>query len=102
VLLFALNVNQVGQVDSFCTVSDAQKERISIARLGSDPKLPPENDPDVRKFMNIPRVWPVVRFTTGKNMLCIPLEFEVSSSSGMAEARREQVSICSLSNAPPW
>jgi hypothetical protein len=36
--------------------------------------------------------WPVVRFTCGRELLCIPTEFTVNNADGGIEARRRQVS----------
>jgi hypothetical protein len=37
-------------------------------------------------------VWPVVRFTNGRELLCIPTDFTVDNAYGEMEARRRQVS----------
>jgi hypothetical protein len=39
------------------------------------------------------RVWPVVRFANGREVVCVPAEFDVASASGVTEATREQVRI---------
>ena len=36
------------------------------------------------------RVWPVVKFTNGREVVCVPTEFSVVSATGIIEAVREQ------------
>lgn len=42
------------------------------------------------------RAWPVVHFTNGRELLCIPVDFTVDNSLGFMEAQRDQV--CCLDN----
>ena len=35
--------------------------------------------------------WPVVRFTNGRELLCVPADFTVDNAAGEMEARRRQV-----------
>ncbi|EEB95730.1 hypothetical protein MPER_05254 [Moniliophthora perniciosa FA553] len=86
----------IGQIDRFCTVSDALKDRVSITRVKTGQDQPPENDPDVQKHLSEKRVWPIVCFPGGKHVLCVPLEFEVVNASGGMEARRDQVRVCKM------
>ncbi|ESK98247.1 dna repair and recombination protein pif1 [Moniliophthora roreri MCA 2997] len=83
----------IGQINRFCTVSDALRDHVSVTRVktGQDQSL--EKDPDVQKNLSEKRVWPVVCFPSGKQILCIPLEFEVVNASGGMEARRDQVPL---------
>jgi hypothetical protein len=39
----------------------------------------------------VERLWPVVRFTNGRELLITPQDFTVNNAEGEAEARREQV-----------
>lgn len=46
------------------------------------------------------RVWPVVKFTNGRELLCVPADFSVVSASGETEAAREQAgaSLCVIAS----
>ncbi|KAF8221764.1 hypothetical protein L208DRAFT_1326186, partial [Tricholoma matsutake] len=39
------------------------------------------------------RVWPVVRFIRGREMMCIPQDFTVNNADGGMEARRVQLPL---------
>jgi len=39
------------------------------------------------------RAWPVVHFTNGRELLCIPVDFTVDNSLGFMEAQRDQVPL---------
>lgn len=80
---------------AFSTSYDAQKNHTEIAQV-DDMKASSfvqhanaagEND----------RVWPVVRFTNGRVMLIVPVEFTVNNADGGKEASREQVRVCTNS-----
>lgn len=75
----------------------AIKAGISIARIdsGGQNHYQPDREPDLEENPDDPspqgRVWPVVHFTNGRELLCIPLDFTVNNSLGMMEAQRDQV-----------
>lgn len=94
----------VGTITNFSTSKQALKNGISVARIDSGQNMPfqtmyePEQaeeaegkEEDENNPSSNARVWPVVRFTNGREMLCIPLEFTVNSPLGIMEARRDQV-----------
>ncbi|KAJ3772856.1 hypothetical protein FB446DRAFT_642801 [Lentinula raphanica] len=91
----------VGTIIGFSTSRQALRNGISIARIESGQNAPfnstyePDQEEQEEEDANNPssnaRVWPVVRFTNGRVMLCIPLEFTVNSPLGIMEARRDQV-----------
>lgn len=89
----------VGIVQSFMSSKAAIKAGISIARIdsGGSNHYQPARELDVEEGPDDPssqgRVWPVVRFTNGRELLCIPLDFTVNNSMGIMEAQRDQVGI---------
>ena len=90
---FVVEHTLVGKVVGFRSVRDAVQEGITIGRIGRGEgnDIPLDKDPAVTR-LDKTRVWPVVRFTGGKSLLCIPLEFSVNDSTGKPEATRTQVS----------
>ncbi|KAG2123604.1 hypothetical protein DEU56DRAFT_47658 [Suillus clintonianus] len=84
----------VGQVIRFSTSEEAMRTATPIATeeglkggLSTKSELPANYDNSQ---------WPVVRFTCGKEMLCIPTDFTVDNADGGIEARRRQVSRLTL------
>lgn len=80
----------VGQVVEFRTSRDALEDHTEIARVDDT------NDSRASKARRNPvlqtdRVWPVVRFTNGRTMLIVPVEFTINNAQGEMEAKREQV-----------
>jgi hypothetical protein len=80
----------VGQVVAFSTSREAQNNHTLIAQVDD------ANDPSgAQRIRNRAaqgdRVWPVVRFTNGRVMLIVPVEFTVNNAQGEREASREQV-----------
>lgn len=82
----------VGQVIAFSTSREAQKNHTEIAQV--------DNAQDQRIAQTIlnraaenERVWPIVRFTNGRDMLIVPVEFTVNNAEGGTEASREQVGL---------
>lgn len=70
----------------FCTSAEAIKESTETVKpdgIGGAKSAPPSD-----------RVWPVVRFIRGREMMCIPQDFTVNNADGGMEARRVQV--CSM------
>jgi hypothetical protein len=74
----------VGQIVRFRTSAEALKEHTEIAKLegNTGPNPLPAGD----------WAWPVVRFISGREMMCTPHDFTVNNADGGMEARREQVS----------
>ncbi|KAJ3718423.1 PIF1-like helicase-domain-containing protein [Lentinula raphanica] len=93
----------VGAIVGFSTSRQALRNGISIARIESGQNAPfnstyePDQEEQEEEDANNPssnaRIWPVVRFTNGRVMLCIPLEFTVNSPLGIMEARRDQIPL---------
>ncbi|KAF9066063.1 hypothetical protein BDP27DRAFT_1228094, partial [Rhodocollybia butyracea] len=86
----------VGTVESFITSREARKTGISVGRIDSGHNQSSKDDGENESDASKGRVWPVVRFTNGRTILCIPLEFSVNSPSGIMEARRDQVRPCRM------
>lgn len=75
----------VGQVVRFCTSAEAIKESTETVKpdgIGGAKSAPPSD-----------RVWPVVRFIRGREMMCIPQDFTVNNADGGMEARRVQLPL---------
>ncbi|KAJ3985391.1 hypothetical protein F5890DRAFT_1157986 [Lentinula detonsa] len=94
----------VGTITNFSTSRQALRKGISVARIESAPNTFQPNleqgqeeegreGGDENNPSSNARVWPVVRFTNGREMLCIPLEFTVNSPLGIMEARRDQIPL---------
>jgi len=82
----------VGQVVAFSTSHEAQINHTEIAQAGDT------KDPSVAQYIRNraaqnDRVWPVVRFTNGRVMLIVPVEFTVNNAEGGMEASREQIPL---------
>ena len=80
----------VGQVVRFSTSEEAMKSATQVATeegfksgLSTNSEIPANYDNSQ---------WPVVRFTSGRELLCIPTDFTVNNADGGTEARRRQVS----------
>jgi hypothetical protein len=73
----------VGQVVRFSTSAAALKEHTEVATPEGTRGTIPASPSD--------RIWPVVRFISGREMMCVPQEFTVNNADGGMEARREQV-----------
>ncbi|KAG2345306.1 hypothetical protein BDR05DRAFT_880717 [Suillus weaverae] len=81
----------VGQVVRFSTSEEALRTAIPIATeeglkggLPTKSELPANYDNSQ---------WPVVRFTCGREILCVPTDFTVDNADGGIEARRRQVPL---------
>lgn len=68
----------------FRTSAEALKEQTEITKLEGNaaPNPMPSGD----------WAWPVVRFISGREMMCIPQEFTVNNADGGIEACRNQAS----------
>jgi len=75
----------VGQIVRFRTSAEALKEHTEIAKLegNTGPNPLPAGD----------WAWPVVRFISGREMMCTPHDFTVNNADGGMEARREQLPL---------
>ncbi|KAG2160133.1 uncharacterized protein EDB93DRAFT_1074251, partial [Suillus bovinus] len=80
----------VGQVVRFSTSEEAMRTATPIATeeglkggLSTKSEVPANYDNSQ---------WPVVRFTCGREILCVPTDFTVDNADGGIEARRRQVS----------
>ena len=80
----------VGQVIAFSTSSEAQKNHTDIAQVDDAKDSIAAQRIRSRAAQNN-RVWPVIRFTNGRVMLIVPVEFTVNNAQGEREASREQV-----------
>ncbi|KZT22127.1 hypothetical protein NEOLEDRAFT_1072193, partial [Neolentinus lepideus HHB14362 ss-1] len=85
----------LGQVVDFVTSQEAMEKRMEIAQTEPEDNLNKRNKIPAKVMdLGTDRVWPVVKFTSGKTMLCVPAEFTVNNSIGGVEARRDQVCAC--------
>ncbi|KAI0047663.1 hypothetical protein FA95DRAFT_1204693 [Auriscalpium vulgare] len=78
-----------GKVLGFSSYAEATRDHTAIANAVTDGerKEVPEH---VRKSAC---KWPLVRFTNGRELLCIPQEFTVNNGEGETEAARLQVPL---------
>ncbi|KIM84623.1 hypothetical protein PILCRDRAFT_390142 [Piloderma croceum F 1598] len=82
----------VGQVIAFSTSSEAQKNHTDIAQVDDAKDSIAAQRIRSRAAQNN-RVWPVIRFTNGRVMLIVPVEFTVNNAQGEREASREQIPL---------
>ena len=79
----------VGQVVKFCTSQEAMRNKMEI---GTEEGLRgSERDAKQAAARYDGSLWPVVRFTNGREILCVPTDFTVDNAYGEMEARRRQV-----------
>ncbi|KAG1874230.1 PIF1-like helicase-domain-containing protein [Suillus tomentosus] len=81
----------VGQVIRFSTSEEAMQTATPIATeegLKGGPSTKSELPANYDNSQ-----WPVVRFTCGKEILCVPTDFTVDNADGGVEARRRQVPL---------
>ncbi|KIJ68805.1 hypothetical protein HYDPIDRAFT_25060 [Hydnomerulius pinastri MD-312] len=99
----------LGKVEEFISTHEAQGRHIEIAELeraGKEGQLravvyPPEEAENHRGGLvaldhhtfTPKQLWPLVKFTNGKVLLCSPVEFTVEGLKGNLEARRVQIPI---------
>jgi hypothetical protein len=86
----------VGQVVAFSTAHAAQQNHTDIAQVA---------DANITGIIRnraalTDRIWPVVRFTNGRIMLILPVEFTVNNAQGEREASREQVCFIYVFHPP--
>ncbi|KAI5828561.1 hypothetical protein K523DRAFT_276526, partial [Schizophyllum commune Tattone D] len=84
----------VGHVIAFKTPIDARLDRLDIAGLSMLALDLPQGSRDQERFESVKeRVWPLVRFGNGRELLCVPQDFTVENGGGEVEARRVQVPL---------
>ncbi|KAF8213487.1 hypothetical protein K438DRAFT_1096609 [Mycena galopus ATCC 62051] len=78
----------LGQVVGFSTAADAILHHVEIAN-------PVENKPQKQNQPPLPgaQLWPLVKFTSGEEVLMIPQEFTVNNADGGMEACRIQIPL---------
>lgn len=84
----------MGQVIDFRTPDAAKRSHIEISQVDSNRKSGPplsKGIPEELRMEN--RVWPVIRFINGREVLCVPTEFTVVNVNGVVEAQRDQVRV---------
>lgn len=81
----------VGQVIGFCTPQEASQSPIDIGTEEGLKGNKAEALRDVTRYTDAK--WPVVRFTNGRELLCVPAEFTVSNAYGEVEATRWQIPL---------
>jgi hypothetical protein len=82
----------VGTVIAFKSKDEALREmtEIGLYEPKEEERWQPKDNPTIQR-LPANRKYPLVKFTNGKILLVIPLEFEVNNSEGHMEARRDQV-----------
>lgn len=97
----------LGKVVEFIGVHEAQQRYIGMAELErrkEGQEAPIVNSPDARDgepglialdghMFKKDQLWPLVKFTNGKSLLCSPVEFTVEGLKGNLEARRVQIPL---------
>ncbi|KAI6032057.1 hypothetical protein BKA83DRAFT_94608, partial [Pisolithus microcarpus] len=79
----------VGQVIGFRTAQEASQ---SLTDIGTEEGLKGNKAEALRAVTRYNDAkWPVVRFTNGRELLCVPTEFTVNNANGEIEASRWQV-----------
>jgi hypothetical protein len=84
----------VGQVIKFCTSQEAMQNKMEIAT--EEGLRGSERDARQAAARYDGSLWPVVRFTNGRELLCVPTDFTVDNAHGEVEARRRQVCFPSM------
>ncbi|TFK57647.1 hypothetical protein OE88DRAFT_1620188 [Heliocybe sulcata] len=89
-----------GLVVDFMTVRQAWGEMISDLEIGHAKdrtvlygELLDKERPQWHAMLQDDTLWPLVKFTNGRTMLCTPAEFNVNNFKGEAEATRRQVPL---------
>lgn len=78
----------VGQIVKFCSSQEAVRNEMEIA---TEEGLRGSERDQRQAAARYDGSWPVVRFTNGRELLCVPTDFTVDNASGETEARRRQV-----------
>ncbi|VDC01939.1 unnamed protein product [Peniophora sp. CBMAI 1063] len=84
----------VGVITAFMTVAEAARHKMTVVdtRTEKDVKQKKDAVPAIVK-QRPEAVWPYVRFTNGREMLCIPQDFNQENRNGDMEASRVQVPL---------
>lgn len=97
----------LGQVVEFRSVRQALQEGYEIAKVDTtqpgEPQIKAPPEPELlvaSEEMKNPAVWPVVHFTNGRTLLCIPVDFSSENARGDVEASRYQVGRILRSTRP--
>jgi hypothetical protein len=75
----------VGQVIGYRTCSEAIESKTQFSKDGDEQNLT-SSVPGPKTH-----IWPLVRFTNGVELLCVPVDFTVNNPEGRMEAMRRQV-----------
>ncbi|KAL4068373.1 ATP-dependent DNA helicase PIF1 [Scleroderma yunnanense] len=78
----------VGQVVGFSTPQEASRNSTDI---GTEEGMKGNKAEAMTRYSDAK--WPVVRFTNGRELLCVPADFTVNNAIGEMEARRRQVPL---------
>ncbi|KAF7339973.1 ATP-dependent DNA helicase PIF1 [Mycena venus] len=78
----------LGQVIGFSTARDAISRHVEIANPENNSK---NNQPP--PGLESVRLWPLVKFSHGEELLMVPQEFTINNADGDMEARRDQVPL---------
>ncbi|KAG1716791.1 hypothetical protein ID866_389 [Astraeus odoratus] len=79
----------VGQVVRFSTPQEASRNKTEVGTEEGAKGNKAEALQEVERYSDAR--WPVVRFTNGRELLCVPADFTVHNANGEMEARRRQV-----------
>ena len=79
----------VGQVVRFSTPQEASHNSTDIGTEDGAKGNKAEALKEIERYGDA--IWPVVRFTNGRELLCVPADFTVNNATGEMEARRRQV-----------
>ena len=80
-----------GVVIGFRSYADVADDPEAVVGSGDDKPSAPH-----LAAMETDMEWPLVRFTNGRVMLCVPEEFTVENAAGTIEAKRTQVALTLL------
>ncbi|KAJ3556482.1 hypothetical protein NM688_g2009 [Phlebia brevispora] len=98
----------IGRVVGFATTRDAlnkgtwigvadnkgDKSQVGLLQgQDGDKKNKPPGSETVQQYLRSGRNWPIVKFSGGEEVLCVPAQFEVTNAEGLVQARRDQVPL---------
>lgn len=81
----------VGQVIRFSTLQEASHNSTDIGTEDGAKGNKAEALKEIERYSDAR--WPVVRFTNGRELVCVPADFTVNNAMGEMEARRRQVPL---------
>ncbi|TFK57656.1 hypothetical protein OE88DRAFT_159416 [Heliocybe sulcata] len=84
-----------GLVVGFMTSQEASEEKITVLQVGraEDRTVKYGESSDEARPQGDDKLWPLVKFTNGRTILCTPAEFTVNNFRGEAEATRRQIPL---------